>query len=122
LRIFNERKDLLKEIRFPQEITSVLFMNKRGDLLVAHNTKVSTLPVEDLGLEKVDCKNYPCDVENLKAFYKSAGRLRDLTFWNMMASPSKIQSPDKRPPAPESAIDFSSTDEEIAPYIKLKSS
>ena len=55
-------------------------MNKRGDLLVAHNTKVSTLPVEDLGLEKVDCKNYPCDEENLKAFYKSTEQVREKHF------------------------------------------
>jgi hypothetical protein len=51
VRIFNLKKELLKEIKFPQPVTAVCFLNARGDVIVGHNTKVSIVMVEDLKLD-----------------------------------------------------------------------
>ncbi len=61
---------MLKEIKFPQEVSAVKFMNNRGDLLVAHNTNLSTIPLEDLALDNLSNKYlYPLSREELASFY-----------------------------------------------------
>ena len=36
-------KQLIREITFPNKVDSVCFMNKEGDILVAHDTRISVI-------------------------------------------------------------------------------
>jgi hypothetical protein len=47
VKIWNIRKELIREIKFPDPITSVIFLNKEGDILVGHVGKVSSVLAAD---------------------------------------------------------------------------
>lgn len=47
VKVWNIKKELLREIKFPEPITSVCFLNSDGDLLVGHVGKVSTVLAKD---------------------------------------------------------------------------
>lgn len=46
LRVWNKDKKFLREINFPTAIDSVCFLNSRGDLIVSHAKRVSTIKFE----------------------------------------------------------------------------
>lgn len=41
VKIWNIKKELLREIKFPEPVYSVSFLNEHGDILVGHHGKVS---------------------------------------------------------------------------------
>lgn len=41
VKIWNYRKELIREIKFPESINAVAFLNEKADLLVGHVEKVS---------------------------------------------------------------------------------
>lgn len=43
VKVWNKRKELIREIKFPEPITAVAFLNEEGDLLVGHLGKVSSV-------------------------------------------------------------------------------
>ena len=43
----NLKKDLVREIKFPEPITSVAFLNENADILVGHVGKVSSILAKD---------------------------------------------------------------------------
>lgn len=47
VKVWNIKKELLREIKFPEPVYSVSFLNEQGDLLVGHHGKVSTVSVND---------------------------------------------------------------------------
>jgi len=47
VKIWNIKKELIREIKFPDPITSVLFLNQQGDILVGHIGKVSSVLAAD---------------------------------------------------------------------------
>jgi hypothetical protein len=47
VKVWNIRKELVREIKFPEPITSVCFLNSKGDILVGHVGKVSTVLAKD---------------------------------------------------------------------------
>jgi hypothetical protein len=47
IKVWNMRKDLVREIRFPEPITAVCFFNSNADILVGHVGKVSSVLAED---------------------------------------------------------------------------
>ena len=47
IKVWNKMKELLREIKFPEPISSVTFINPRGDVLVGHGGKVSRVLAED---------------------------------------------------------------------------
>ena len=49
-KIWNCKKDLIREIKFPEAVYSVSFQNDSGDILVGHHGKVSMVTAEDYGL------------------------------------------------------------------------
>jgi WD40 repeat protein len=85
VRIFNLKKELLKEIKFPQPVTAVCFLNARGDVIVGHETKVSIVLVEDLKLDFIVDNNYPLHPKDLDNFYKNYSNVRGKTFWKLAA-------------------------------------
>ena len=60
IKVWNIRKELVREIKFPEPITAVCFFNQQGDILVGHVGKVSSV----LALDYKPFEN----VENLNAF------------------------------------------------------
>eukprot|EP00347_Sterkiella_histriomuscorum_P010595 403375671 len=47
VKVWNIKKELIREIKFPEPITSVCFLNQNADLLVGHVGKVSTVLAKD---------------------------------------------------------------------------
>lgn len=47
VKVWNIKKELIREIKFPEPITSVCFLNHNADLLVGHVGKVSTVLAKD---------------------------------------------------------------------------
>lgn len=47
VKVWNMKKELIREIKFPEPITSVCFLNPAADLLVGHVGKVSTVLAKD---------------------------------------------------------------------------
>ena len=47
IKVWNMRKQLIREIKFPEPITSVCFLNAKGDILVGHVGKVSSVVAGD---------------------------------------------------------------------------
>ena len=52
VKIFNVKKEIFKEVRFPQPVTGVVFMNPAGDLMISHNEKVSVVYYTELQMPK----------------------------------------------------------------------
>jgi WD40 repeat protein len=47
VKVWNLKKELIREIKFPEPITAVNFMNPKGDILVGHVGKVSSILASD---------------------------------------------------------------------------
>lgn len=47
IKVWNIRKQLIREIKFPEPITSVAFLNNEADILVGHIGKVSSVVAAD---------------------------------------------------------------------------
>lgn len=47
VKIWNIKKDLIREIKFPEEVYTVSFLNREGDIIVGHKGKVSTVSCKD---------------------------------------------------------------------------
>lgn len=47
IKVWNFRKELVREIKFPEPITAVCFLNPKGDILVGHIGKVSSVMAVD---------------------------------------------------------------------------
>lgn len=47
VKVRNLKKDLVREIKFPEPITSVAFLNENADILVGHVGKVSSILAKD---------------------------------------------------------------------------
>jgi WD40 repeat protein len=47
VKIRNIKKELVREIKFPEPIISVCFLNSKGDILVGHVGKVSSVLAQD---------------------------------------------------------------------------
>lgn len=47
VKVWNIKKELIREIKFPEPITSVCFLNSKADILVGHVGKVSSVLAKD---------------------------------------------------------------------------
>lgn len=47
IKVWNIKKEMIREIKFPEPITAVSFLNHRGDILVGHVGKVSSVMAAD---------------------------------------------------------------------------
>ena len=49
VKIWNQKKELIREISFGEPISSVQFLNQEGDILIAHGNKVSFISHQSKG-------------------------------------------------------------------------
>jgi len=61
IKVWNIRKQLIREIKFPEPITSVAFLNSEADILVGHVGKVSSVLASDY--KPFESKNIACITE-----------------------------------------------------------
>lgn len=47
VKVWNSKKELIREIKFPEQVNAVSFLNERGDLIIGHMNKVSTVSIDD---------------------------------------------------------------------------
>ena len=47
VKVWNVKKELIREIKFPEPVYSVSFLNNEGDIIVGHLGKVSTVSHHD---------------------------------------------------------------------------
>ena len=47
IKVWNSKKELIREIKFPEPITAVSFLNSNADILVGHVGKVSSVMAVD---------------------------------------------------------------------------
>lgn len=52
-KIWNIRRELIREIKFPEPVYCVSFLNENGDILVGHQGKVSMVSREDYVPEEI---------------------------------------------------------------------
>ena len=65
VKIWNQKKKIVREIRFNEEITSALFLNSNADLVVSHGGQLSIISSADYLPEEVPL---PSD-EEIKSKY-----------------------------------------------------
>lgn len=82
IKVWNMKKQMVREIKFPESITAVCFFNPQGDILVGHGGKVSS--VLALDYKPFEQKDFvPFSQEALITFMKysrSGGPCSDHTF------------------------------------------
>lgn len=47
IKIWNHKKDLIREIKFTEPVTAVCFLNEQADILVGHYGKLSRVNAKD---------------------------------------------------------------------------
>jgi hypothetical protein len=67
---------LLREIKFPEPVYSVAFMNEAGDLLVGHHGKVSMVAFKDYQPDEIESQFNPRP-EDLNNFCRKKSKLAD---------------------------------------------
>ena len=75
-KIWNKKKELLREIKFPEKVYAACFLNEYGDILVGHHGKVSTVRAADYAPEEIKKLAQP-PLDELQRFYRSRGHLAD---------------------------------------------
>jgi WD40 repeat protein len=63
IKVWNIKKELVREIKFPEPITSVCFLNPNADILVGHVGKVSSVMAQDYKPFEVKERSTPTDLE-----------------------------------------------------------
>jgi WD40 repeat protein len=59
VKVWNIQKELIREIKFPESVFSVTFLNEKCDLLIGHQGKVSTVSAKDYVPEEMPKKVWP---------------------------------------------------------------
>lgn len=73
IKVWNEMRELVREIKFYDEVSSVAFMSGSSDLLVGHGGKLSKISAKDY----INPKDIMCDPTALKEMYSTAFELTD---------------------------------------------
>ena len=53
VKVWNIKKEMIREIKFPEPVYSVSFLNADGDILVGHLGKVSTVSHKDYAPDEI---------------------------------------------------------------------
>lgn len=69
MKVWNIKKELIREIKFPEPVYSVSFLNEQGDILVGHHGKVSMVSVKDYAPDEIP-KLFNPPPEDLEKFYQ----------------------------------------------------
>lgn len=68
VKIWNIKKDLIREIKFPEEVFTVSFLNNDGDIIVGHKGKVSIVYCKDYRPAEI-MKVFKPPAEDLEKFF-----------------------------------------------------
>ena len=68
VKVWNVKKELIREIKFPEPVTSVSFLNDKSDIIVGHLGKVSTVSHQDYKPNEVQ-RVYAPSQEDLDTFF-----------------------------------------------------
>lgn len=79
VKVWNIKKELIREIKFPEPITSVCFLNKQADLLIGHVGKVSTVFAKDYKPFEIEELANPT-IEEIKKFMSDKTVVTDSIF------------------------------------------
>lgn len=79
VKVWNIKKQLIREIKFPEPITSVCFFNAQGDILVGHIGKVSSVMAKDYKPFEQKELSQPTPLE-LEAFMNQPTRIAASEF------------------------------------------
>ena len=63
IKVWNCKKELVREIKFPEPITAVCFLNANADILVGHVGKVSSVMASDYKPFEVKERSQPSELE-----------------------------------------------------------
>ena len=68
VKIWNIKKNLIREVKFLDPVHTVTFLSEEGDILVGHSHKVSLITHEDYHLKEIKRLYKPRDLD-IKAIY-----------------------------------------------------
>jgi WD40 repeat protein len=77
VKVWNIKKELIREIKFPEPVFSVSFLNKECDILVGHLGKVSTVSHKDYAPTEVARLYNPSKFEDIEAFFLKKRTIAD---------------------------------------------
>ena len=80
IKVWNYKKELLREIKFTEPISAVCFLNESADLLVAHHGKLSRIMKEDYLPEKsyIDEYEFKDEKQVLASFEEARNDFKEL--------------------------------------------
>ena len=80
IKVWNMKRELIREIKFPEPVYSVSFLNTDADIIVGHLGKVSTVSHKDYMPNEIP-KLYQPSQEDVDSFYeKKKSLVTDSTF------------------------------------------
>lgn len=79
IKIWNYRRQLIREIKFTEPITAVCFLNQRADLVVGHKGKLSRILAKDY-LPSQSLYAVPSDRELREVFKKNTVEIQENFF------------------------------------------
>lgn len=81
VKVWNDDKELIREIWFPEEINTVSFLNPEWDILIGHGPKVSIILSKDYKpFEKQISDNIELEEEKKAESYSKTSIVTDRTF------------------------------------------
>ena len=83
VKIWNIKRQLIREIKFPEPVESVSFLNHEGDILVGHLGKTSAILAKDYMPEEILSLFAP-DPEDVKRFFHSRRQLADGALYEQL--------------------------------------
>ena len=81
VKVWNDNKELIREICFPEEINTVSFLNTDWDILIGHGPKLSIILSKDYkSFEKQINENIEIEEEKKTDIYSKKSTVTDRTF------------------------------------------
>lgn len=78
VKVWNAQKDLMREIKFSEPISTVCFMNREADLLVGHGGQLSKISFKDYN---PGCRQMFCSAEEIESLVSSSTLIDSDFFW-----------------------------------------
>lgn len=92
IKVWNMRKELVREIKFPEPITAVCFLNPQGDILVGHVGKVSSVMAVDYKpFESKELTQFSDDDISAFLYQPSRSGVTDYTFQSLKKQDDDIK-------------------------------
>jgi len=91
VRVWNLKKELIREIKFPEPIYSVSFLNSQADIIIGHMGKVSTVSHKDYCPFEIQKLCAPSK-EDVSLFYsKKQKMVCDEVFYHLKARDDELK-------------------------------